>query len=122
LGGLDFDIGVHREAIEVLTNSGLNPASIDAILRARNVALVELPDSRLSVGVGSNTAIPSPSDGTTVKVVFTTDLLVDAEKVKSDVEKYFLRHFPGRTTQNDLPSQTGSGKPCVYVVYRKARG
>lgn len=116
---LDFDLEVHREAIEALSKAGTAGDSIAAIIRARNVAMVELPESRLSVGVCTDNAVPSPSDGTSVRIVYSASDLKDADSVRSEVEKYFLRHFPGRTTANDLDSIPGTGKPCVYVVYRK---
>lgn len=117
---LGFDLAIHQEAIEIMTKAGLGEASIDAILRARNAAIVDLPGSRLSVGIAEESAVPSPSDGTGVRVVCSGEEARDAFTVRLDVEKYFLRHFPGRTTANDLPSPPGKGAPCVYVVFRKA--
>jgi len=112
IDGLDFDVERHRESIPAMFRLALDSRSIRPALRARNIVFVRVPDGKFRVGVASG-------DGKIgdYAAIHETPSQEEAETVRNEVERYFLRHFPGRTIKDEPGVDPIDEAAETYSVY-----
>lgn len=112
---LDFDIESHREGIKAMARLGLHPHSVKPTLRARNLVFVRVLSAKFRVGI-----VPGDcTEQAPFEVIYQADSLAEAKGIRGEVERYFLRHFPGRVLSREDPAQpnTEPGSCQVIVIY-----
>ena len=116
LGDLGFDMEPHRETFVSFAKMQLTPLAVRPALRARNMAFVRFPSSRIALRITEDPArqeaVEVGREGIGFAVIHQASSDEDAWDVCAEVERYFLRHFPGRT----LASEKGTGSPGKYVI------
>src|SRR4051812_3273434 len=99
---LGFDVARHRESLGAFVRLNLDARSVKPALRAREGVFVRAPSGSFYIGVSQQdpTALEAAerSEGCReFAVICRADTGTEATLVRNDVERYFLRHFPGRT-------------------------
>ena len=97
---LPFDVSKHAEALRSFAILNLLPVSIKPALRARELIFIRFPSCKFRIGVTNN---PNPHKGTAgnvgriaFEIICQADNPTEAAQVCGEVERYFLRHYPGR--------------------------
>jgi hypothetical protein len=112
---LGFDITPHREAIGKLIDYGYDAPTIRATLTARDIIFVRVVNSRFRIDVWNDpSTLPNPA-AFAGDVIFEASDAAQARQVREDVERYFLRHFPGRYVRPDMPAMEADDG-ATYVV------
>ena len=118
---LPFDLAPHREVPASCVKLGLHPASIRPLLWARDLVLVRAPGTRFHLGIvseGSPVAVWS-AGVVAAQVIYTAVDAAEALLIRGEVERYFLRHFPGRTDRD--PPLTSNGVRVIVVCRAMAK-
>jgi len=107
---LGFDVGRHREAFGAFETLDLHPESVRPTLNARNLILYEVTQGKFTIGdtadAGEQEKAERSQGAIAFKVLYRSANGENVERVRSDVEKYFRRHFPGRCL-NGVDSKEG---------------
>jgi hypothetical protein len=99
----------------------LDPASIRPTLRARDLVFIRLPACRFAFGVTSDPQAQSETEGIrgslAYQLIHEADSVEEARRVRDEVERYFLRHYPGRTLpeMQGIPA-LGAAKTSVFIL------
>jgi hypothetical protein len=113
---LGFDMEPHREIFVSFAKMKLSPRAVRPALRARDMAFIRLPSSqialRLTADPAQQEAIEAGRGGIGFSVIHSAAHLEEAQQVRVEVERYFLRHFPGRT----VAAEEGTDSPGNSVV------
>ena len=113
---LGFDITPHREALTSFARLNLELVSIRPALRARDLVFVRVPACRFAIGLTDDPVRQEASEVSRgclgFVVIYEAESAAQAALVRHDVERYFLRHYPGRTMA--WPNQTVPAEG-VYV-------
>ena len=92
----------------------LDPISIEATLHAREIAIVTFPSCRFGISLGGS--FENRSDVINSEIIYRSDDITKAERVRAEVERYLLRHFPGRVLKqegNKTPGGGGEASVCI---------
>jgi len=128
LNDLDFDVARHAEGLRAFGRLALEPISIKPALRARDLALVRFPESKFLIGITDNAAQQEQAEQEKGSVGFAVihtpreanRATEEAETVRHEVERYFLRHFPGRTLpappSATTAASTSPNSPLVFIT------
>jgi hypothetical protein len=102
LGGLPFDVTRHAEALDAFARLGLPASSVRPALRARDLVFRRIPSGPFRISLAEAGA-PAPADGCThFEIIYEAATPEEARAVRGDVERYFQRHFPGRTLAGEV--------------------
>ena len=117
---IGFDIAKHREALPKLAELGIVGPSLKAALRAREAVTVHRPTGKFRISVSEDLQTDAAGElqnGCTLLSVIHhgTDPL-DSQRIRRDVERYFLRHFPGRTVRQEDECAGATVRNLVVVV------
>src|SRR4051794_19836081 len=120
-GEIDFiELGLdserHSEALGAFERMHLNPFSVKATLLAREHVFVRVPSGTFRISIRMQPA--ETSDRAECVVIHEAADREEAVTVRAEVERYFLRHFPGRTLVDVTP--TGNvlvGEASTYIIY-----
>ena len=118
---LPFDVSKHSEAFDSFAALNLLPQSIEPTLRARDLIFVRVPSCKFRIGVtgdpGAQEEIENNHGGIAFEIIYRADDPIEAHQVRGEVERYFLRHYPGRTLRsaNEAGAEAVTGD-CVYVT------
>lgn len=120
LSDLPFDIERHREGIRAFAKLNLDPQSVKPALRARDLVSIRVSSGMFRIGAaGGDTAAQEAAEkargGTDFEIIHQCTGPEEAATIRSEVERYFLRHFPGRTLQG-TPNAASSPPYFVYVA------
>ena len=115
---LGFDLEPHRETVASFAKMNLAPSAVQPALRARDMAFVRFPSSRIALRVTEDhtrqEAVETSRGGIGFAVIHQAENAEDAWDIRAEVERYFLRHFPGRTLAES--EATSRGGTSVYIV------
>ena len=124
--GLPFDVSVHSEALKAFAALNLLPQSIEPALRARDLIFVRLPSCKFRIGVTCDPAAQAESESRggslAFEVIYKADDPTAAFQVRGDVERYFLRHYPGRTLTDAAAANEQPAGQYVYVACQPVAG
>jgi hypothetical protein len=109
---LDFDVDRHREALAKLPLLNPDPRSVKPILRARETVMFRRPSGAFSIVIASPAGAVLP--GSHIHDAPTPE---EALIVRADVERYFQRHFPGRTRVHDADPGACTAPCHVFVAF-----
>jgi hypothetical protein len=119
LSNLGFDVERHREALNAFSRMDLDPRAVRPALRARDLVLVRVPSGKFRIGV-ERSAAPERAEGSwdciQSEVICEAAEPDEAEAIRAEVERYFLRHFPGRTLTAQTPSPGEKTGPCRVFI------
>jgi hypothetical protein len=108
---LPFDLSNHEEALKSFAALNLLPQSIKPALCARDLIFVKVPSCKFRIGVTSEPDVWEKIDsngGTAAfEVIYKATSPEEADLVRGEVERYFLRHYPGRILSGGNASVTG---------------
>src|SRR5579871_4882774 len=114
---LPFDVSKHAEGLNAFAALNLLPQSLKPALCARDLVFVRVPSSTFKIGVTDDPEAQErkeKSEGSIAfEVLYQADNTVEAEQVRREVERYFLRHYPGRT----LSSEKKTGAEILIGAY-----
>lgn len=119
---LGFDVEKHREAIRVFTEYGFNRATVRAGLRARNLVSVRITSGKFGIGATNEQdderATQKARGCSAFEVIHQTKSADEAQQVRTHVENYFRRHFPGRCLDKsaEAPLSDSDQEKCVYIA------
>ena len=98
---LPFDVSKHSEALKSFAALNLLPQSLKPALRVRDLVFIRIPSCKFRIGVTSSPDMQEgreSSEGSIAfEVIYQADNPLEAKQVRGEVERYFLRHYPGRT-------------------------
>jgi hypothetical protein len=107
---MGFDIAPHREALTAFALLGLKEESYRPTLKARDAITTRYAGNLFYIALGDG-AEPSNTE-----LLYDGETEGQAQVIRADVERYFLRHFPGRYCRD---KDIGSGTR-VYLVLNDA--
>jgi hypothetical protein len=117
---LDFDIGRHSEALPKFAELEIAGPSIKAGLRAREIVTVRVPSGNFRIGVTQDAEAEESMERDNgcafLAVIHEADGDSEAQLVRDDVERYFLRHFPGRILKRPEEGLSSPAGSLVYVA------
>jgi len=111
---LAFDIGPHKEALRIFDRYGYDAASVIAALIARDLVYRRMPQGKFRIDCGVDSGC---SDSASFSALHRTSNAMEARLVKYEVERYFMRHFPGRCLNKIDDGQDRLPRAAKYVVY-----
>jgi hypothetical protein len=110
-----FDVSQHQEALRSFARMGLAQASLRPALRARDLVFNRHPGCRFGIrlAVAPEAAKAEAILGGAIafEVIHPAESALEAASVRGEVERYFLRHFPGRT----LRAEEADGSVGTWV-------
>jgi len=110
---LGFDVERHQEALRAFAGLGFHPESIRPTLIARNFVLYEVTQGKFTIGDTADALEQETAErsqgATAFKVLYRSVNGEKVERVRSDVVKYFRRHFPGRCLNGMDSKESGTG-------------
>jgi len=112
--GLPFDVRPHKEALRVFDRYGYGVASVIAALTARDLICRRMPHSKFRIDCAVDSG---HSESTSFAVLYRTSDAKEARLVKYEVERYFMRHFPGRCLNKIDDPQDRLPPAAKYVVF-----
>ena len=102
---LPFDVSRHAEALTAFAALNLTAASLRPMLRARELVFFRFPSCQFRIGVTPDPTvsekIESDHNRIAFEVICRADSTTEAESIRHEVERYFLRHYPGRTLRGE---------------------
>jgi len=111
---LAFDIGPHKEALRIFDRYGYDAASVIATLIARDLIHRRMPHGKFRIDCAVDLG---RSDSATFTALHRTSDAKEARLVKYEVERYFMRHFPGRCLNKIDDGQDRLPRAAKYVVF-----
>ena len=116
---LNFDVQRHHEALLSFTRIGIAANSVKPALRARDVVLVRFPSDRFLIGVTAHLSgqesREKTHDGTHFETIHEASREKEAGEIRTEVERYFRRHFPGRVLSGDQSVNLPEGTATYFV-------
>lgn len=118
---LPFDVSRHSEALNSFAALNLAPESIRPALRARDLVFVRFPSCKFRIGVTGDPelweSLEIDKGCIAFEQIYQADDSIQAEQIRAEVERYFLRHYPGCTLSStyELEAANPTGN-CVYVA------
>lgn len=115
---LGFDMEPHRETFISFAKMNLAAIAVKPTLRARDTVVVRFPGTQFALRVTDDPARQEAEEirrgSIAFAVIHQAESAEGASQVRAEVERYFLRHFPGRTlAEAKPPSPSGH---YVYIV------
>ena len=115
---LGMDVERHREALTSFARLNLGHLSVRPALRAREVVFVKIPSCRFAFGITGDPGFQEQEEAERgaigFEVIHAAAGVAEAGQVRDEVERYFLRHFPGRTLPR--PAEWPTEGVYVYVT------
>ena len=115
---LPFDVSRHVEALKSFAALDIPPRSVRPALRARDIVVVRRPSCRFRFGVALDAGAGAPrhGEGGESEVIHEAASADEARGVCADVERYFLRHFPGRTLSRASEATASATNGTVVTI------
>ena len=108
---LPFDVSKHSEALKSFEALNLLPQSIKPALCVRDLIFIRVPSCMFRIGVTENPIVQEKKESgkgsIAFEVIYQTDTPIEAQQVCGEVERYFLRHYPGRTLSRAKEAEDG---------------
>ncbi len=118
---LPFEVSRHTEALKSFAALNLAPESIRPALRARELVFVRVPSCTFRIGVTVDPELHEKCEigngSIAFEQIYQADDPTQAAHIRDEVERYFLRHYPGRTLSgSQVTRATNPTGNYVYVI------